>query len=311
MYKVLIMLSTYNGEKYICEQMNSLYEQKDVEFHLLVRDDGSKDRTCQIIESYRERFHNIDLIRAENVGVVRSFHLLITEAINNYSGYDYYAFCDQDDVWYNDKLITACNKLRDSNQRYKFYFCDPEIVDESLASKKVKKIIIRNNLHGNIIANHIQGCTMVFNYSLLKKASLLSKDVTSFSSVKRIPIHDAWIAAVAYALDSYIVYDQNPHIKYRQHEGNVVGAGHGRIKVLVDRIIRYKNGDGKKLQKCDFLRYYLYDDIPNENKTIVDKFVEYKKSYKAKFALLFDHDIYQYDLMTNVGLFFMILINKF
>ena len=103
--KVLILVSTYNGEKYLPEQLDSLYAQEGVDIHILVRDDGSKDNTIGILKNYQGSKGKMTIIEGENIGAGQSFLALINEATTNYPDYDYYAFCDQDDVWYGNKVV--------------------------------------------------------------------------------------------------------------------------------------------------------------------------------------------------------------
>ena len=108
MYKVQVLLSTYNGEKYIREQLDSILTQKDIEVSILIRDDGSTDSTVDIIHEYCSNNSDIKLIKGSNMGACKSFFELFKEAD---MGYDYYALADQDDYWYADKLTVACNML--------------------------------------------------------------------------------------------------------------------------------------------------------------------------------------------------------
>lgn len=108
---VCVLLSTYNGEKYLEEQLNSLIKQEDVELRILVRDDGSKDRTHEILDKWQKRGH-INWYEGKNKGAAQSFMDLIYNAPEA----DYYAFCDQDDVWLPEKLKVAIDKIRESNE---------------------------------------------------------------------------------------------------------------------------------------------------------------------------------------------------
>ena len=106
MYKVAVLLATYNGEKYLKEQIESVLNQKDVEIELLVRDDCSDDETRNILKSYQDK-GLLKFYGEKRMNVPYTFF----DLIDNAPEADYYAFCDQDDVWDNDKLITAINAL--------------------------------------------------------------------------------------------------------------------------------------------------------------------------------------------------------
>ena len=118
-------MSTYNGEKYIDEQIDSVLAQKNVRVDLLIRDDGSKDETVRIIKRYCEKFDNIKFYEGPNLKPARSFLNLIETAELNY---DYYAFCDQDDVWHEDKLYQAIEKIgkKKDSQKPILYYCGVE-----------------------------------------------------------------------------------------------------------------------------------------------------------------------------------------
>ena len=103
--RVLVLMSTYNGERFLEEQLDSILSQEGVDVSLLVRDDGSKDNTCQLLSDYASRNQNIKMKACENVGFVKSFSALVNIDA------DYYAFADQDDIWMPNKLATACAVL--------------------------------------------------------------------------------------------------------------------------------------------------------------------------------------------------------
>ena len=113
MSKISILLSTYNGEKYLKAQLDSLYSQSYQDFKLIVRDDGSKDRTKEILNSY-----DIKLVdSSKNLGVKKSFETLLKYASEN-SDAEYFIFCDQDDVWNNDKIEKTLKKMQELETFY-------------------------------------------------------------------------------------------------------------------------------------------------------------------------------------------------
>ena len=108
MEKILVMMSTYNGEKYIREQIDSILHQKDVKVDIVVRDDGSKDNTQNILKNYSSKYKNIKWSQGDNVGPCKSF----LELLYSSGEYEYYAFADQDDYWYPNKLKAATEKMK-------------------------------------------------------------------------------------------------------------------------------------------------------------------------------------------------------
>lgn len=310
MSNILIMLSTYNGEQYLRQQLDSLFSQVFLDFHILVRDDGSSDKTLSLLEEYMNRYGNMTILACDNIGASKSFHALISYASKDMPKYDYYAFCDQDDVWYSDKLETALSILEQSKSIYNLYFCSPEVVDSNLKPIQCSRENIINNIQGNIVASHILGCTMVFNYALLEKVSKLSSNENFMNYNESIPLHDGWVALVAYAFKAFIFYDKTPHIKYRQHEKNVVGAVRSPILQLRHRIERYMKSGGQKRAKCSLAYDLFATELDIDNRDILHKFQVYPHGIKNKCRLLFDKSIYQYDFSTNMGLAAMILLNR-
>ena len=108
---VTVIMSTYNGSSYLASQLESLLVQKDVAIRLFVRDDGSSDDTVQILQRYAHRFLSLDIVEGENLGATESFHVASQLALEKNDPADYYAFCDQDDIWLENKLSIAVNQL--------------------------------------------------------------------------------------------------------------------------------------------------------------------------------------------------------
>ena len=106
MVTVLVLMSTYNGEAYLTEQVESILKQADVNVKLLVRDDGSTDNTLRILNKYATE-EKLDYITGKNINWMHSFWTLVNMA----HGADYYAFADQDDIWFPDKLARAVSVL--------------------------------------------------------------------------------------------------------------------------------------------------------------------------------------------------------
>lgn len=307
MKKVLIMLSTYNGEKFLREQLDSLYAQEGVNIHILVRDDGSKDKTIEILKEYQSLRGNMSISAEPNIGAALSFHTLISYAVKEIQNYDYFAYADQDDVWMSDKLCSAVGQLEKSVAKSKLYFCMPELVDSELRSLPSRKVRVGNNLKGNIVTNHILGCTQVFNGYLLDLISMYYPNPANH----RVPLHDAWTALVAYAFNSDVIVDSRQYIKYRQHGNNVVGSSKNFFEAQKARITRYINGQSIKSNKCKLILDIYSNILDENNKDVLMKCASYKENFNSKMNMLFDREYYQYDLITNIGAFLMILFNKF
>ena len=168
MKKVCVLLSTYNGEKYLREQIDSVLNQKEVDVTLCVRDDGSKDSTIEILKSY-EQSGKIKLEIGENVGYQRSFYLLLLNAPEA----DYYSFCDQDDVWDDDKLIAAVKMLEaEDNSKPLLYYSALKVVNKDLKLKQISHkgyCIGKYPFEEAFMLSFTYGCTSVINQSAREK----------------------------------------------------------------------------------------------------------------------------------------------
>lgn len=195
MHKVQVLLSTYNGERFLREQLDSLLRQEDVSIQITVRDDGSTDSTLEILNEYKVRGEIVFFSEA-NTGYQLSFLKLASYCLNTA---DYYAFCDQDDLWHPRKIITAINKLEKSKTKgCKLYFSNLIIVDEKLKEIGLKDYSqMKKTLGSAMVRFNISGCTMVFNNELLKIATrgiCLRENISS---------HDAWFYKVCLSLGGF------------------------------------------------------------------------------------------------------------
>lgn len=272
--KVAVLLSSYNGEKYIREQIDSVLSQEGVEVILFIRDDGSSDRTPEILKTY-EHDPRCIIYFEENVGVIKSFFDLIQKA----HGYDYYALCDQDDVWDVNKLEEAVKHLLKNQGQASMYFSATRVVDESLNEISDAKMISGPralSLNEVLLTNNATGCTIVFNQNL--REHLLDK------LPERMIMHDHWIYLVCLALGGKVIYDNKPHISYRQHEENVLG----NRKTLASTIkySSFSSMKGVRSSLAKFIYQSHVDTIPNENKAILKAFAEYDSSFINRVKLI-------------------------
>jgi len=225
MKSVAILLSTYNGERFLREQLDSILAQKEVDIRLFVRDDGSSDGTKNILTEYAEKNPNIHLDFAENVGVGNSFMNLLYSVPDTF---DYYAFADQDDIWEENKVAEAV--LLIEKEGALLYASNQECVDKegnTLGLRYKPDRDIHLTPVGILQENMLAGCTMVITNGFYKILTEESRRPSTALLHNRI--HDVWLAVTASLFDG-IVYDGRSFIKYRQHENNVVGANSGGFK---------------------------------------------------------------------------------
>ena len=250
MKKITILMSTYNGQKYLEKQLNSIYDQKgleDFEVQIVVRDDGSQDDTVQILESWSDRI-SIIIYRKNNVGARESFYWLIKNAPKS----DYYAFCDQDDIWKNTKLSTALKALKAEKS---LYFSNVDYIDgdDQNLGKKLLSDQFSLSLERVFMCNPANGCTMVWDHALHQ--DLLTIPYDTFT------MHDEFLCIVALVKGS-VVYDAKSSMSYRLHGMNVTQSNSLKKKYKIWKQIWF----GRKPYAIDkrarmLLQYGVKDEV--------------------------------------------------
>jgi glycosyltransferase involved in cell wall biosynthesis len=302
--RVAVVLSTYNGEKYVGEQINSILAQRDVEVTLLVRDDGSRDATVALVREFEARHSNVRCVSGANQGVTRSFLSALESADPSC---DYFAFSDQDDLWSANKLPRALEAIRaEADPGKPLLYCSKlELVDETLDhiafTRSWRHIGFQNALFQNIVT----GCTVVMN----KTAREL---VLRGDRREDILIHDWWCYLVISAFGK-IVYDDRSSIKYRQHGGNQVGMQSsltGRVKSRLKRTVNGLNGRFPSEQNRFFLLVHG-PQLSSVQRSLLESALAAKSSFFKRIVLAFSRKIRAQTGTENISIRLGILLNKF
>lgn len=243
---ILVLLSSWNGAKYLREQLESILAQAiKGSLQVLIRDDGSTDGTVSIVKEFDDP--RIHLICGSNLGAKASFMALISEAMSYEA--DYIALADQDDVWLPNKLQRAVDKLHNATSPA-LYCSALNLVDEELLPLSYHEFVGQIGFESSFLVNCATGCTCVFNRQLL---SLLSMKPDTHV----ILMHDWWLYLVANNFGS-VIYDKESFILYRQHGKNQVGL-HPGLRGIVRRLKGFKARSAtpsRFTQACEFQRLY-------------------------------------------------------
>lgn len=300
---VNILMSTFNGEKYIEEQINSIIAQKNIDIFLSIRDDGSTDNTIDLIKKISDKHKNLKYYPEENLGYKLSFMNLIYN--KSQEMYDFYAFSDQDDIWLESKLETAIKKIGDVDEP-RLYFSNCLMVDNKLDRLGLlhkEPLRISEDLNTNIVNGFAHGCTIVFNKSAMK---LIKEYKVNYECA-----HDYWIPLIVNEFGE-LIYDFEPHILYRQHTNNVFGGKKiSFIKLVKNKIKNFKQ------EECFYSN--MAKEILNgyEKRLSIKKRLElellanYRGSFLKKISLFLKRDVKKNTLRGTLYLKFLILINKF
>lgn len=272
--KVLVIMSTYNGEKYLREQVDSILAQEQVDVYLHVTDDCSKDNTVSIIKEYQAKHKNVSLhVNEKNKHFTYNF-LDALFRFKESSEYDFYAFADQDDYWMSNKLISAIKKINRTG-KCTMYCSNLTLVDENLKSlgKNMMPIDYKQQYWDTICGNIATGCTILMDNEF--------KNLATKHYPENIYLHDYWLAIIAnYCEQANFIYDTNPeYILYRQHSNNQIGMRKNFIRRVL-RLIFTKIPNIKKTRNLMNSFYELYkEDLGQKTNEI---FVNIKNLYSKK-----------------------------
>ena len=306
-FPVEILLATYNGEKYLATQLDSILNQTYQKFKILIRDDGSADQTLKIIVNYKKRFPaKIEIIPSfsKNIGPKNNFFELICT-----SKAKYLFFADQDDVWLPNKIEISLAKMRQlENENLPntplLVHTDLKVVDANLRTINnsfwdYSKLNPKSGtLSKVIVQNYVTGCTVVINHSLKKLVNKIPANAL---------MHDWWLAILASSVGR-IGHICEPTILYRQHQQNAVGAKKQSLYESFKRFLFQKRVPCQaRAQTEAFLKQYSHI-LNSSNKETLSCFCDlYKKKYLKQRFLLIKHKLYKQSKINN---FFWLLLKR-
>lgn len=286
---ILVLMATYNGERYIKEQIESLLKQSYQEFIIYINDDCSDDATFEILEGYHKKYPEKIFISRNEKNSGNAKHNFIKMMIEKKS--DYVMLCDQDDVWLEDKIEVTLKKMKAAEKSYGkdmpiLVHTDLKIVDEKLHKKSDSFFYTMNvdykktQLKQQIVQNTLTGCTAMYNMALAK----LIHDEPEF-----MVMHDWWLMLIAAAFGK-IVTIHKATILYRQHGNNVVGTRNMKSLRFMIKFFITKRDYIKKALDDSYVQaeafYKIYNEkLGTEQKKLVKSYFQIKKKSKLERAV--------------------------
>jgi rhamnosyltransferase len=270
--KVLVLMSTYNGQKYIKEQLDSILHQNNVSVKILVRDDGSSDKTIEILEDYQTK-HDIEIIKGKNLKPAQSFRQLVQLCE---ADYDYYGYSDQDDIWHIQKLAAAIEKLEQNKTEIPaLWYCGISRKVDGIEMQPSCCRFERATSFETVVKTFstTNGCTMVFNRQLLF--------VLKSCSEGKIDMHDSWTHAMCLACGGNVYCDETPYVKYRIHEHQVLGSQKKTIYAALKRFFAAQGLRSKTIQTMLTSEY-----IREMERKYLEEICRYKTSFRIKMKLI-------------------------
>ena len=239
MEKIDILLATYNGSKYLHEQLDSILSQSYENINVIIRDDGSSDNTVMIIEEYEQKDSRVRLLNDNlgNLGFVRNFEELMKNSTS-----EYLMFSDQDDIWYNNKVETSYKRIKAIEEKNGkscpiLVHTNSKIMNYETRTKSlfISDCAKNSSFENSFFNFFVQGSTMLINESLKREALPFSKEVY---------LHDRYLHLIAEFIGIRAYIDM-PTMDYRQHSNNEIGS---RVNII-DKIKnkRYFNLEDREL----------------------------------------------------------------
>jgi glycosyltransferase involved in cell wall biosynthesis len=270
-HRFRVLLSTYNGARFLSDQIDSVLEQRDARVELHIRDDGSTDDTVTLLRTRAHADARVTYDCGERLGAARSYLTMLSETPDDV---DYVALCDQDDVWINGKLVRAASWLSDLDGPA-MYCSAVEVVDEDLHPLGVHRTCRRGPALANALVQNIAtGCTIVMN----------PKALHLFRQVPDHPVmHDSWIYAATAAAGT-VVYDPSTWVRYRQHDANSIGLAPSPLEQWWRRLGQHVASGNRRVhtvQAAELLQL-LNDEITPDARSILTAFVRSQTSVTGR-----------------------------
>lgn len=296
---VAILLCTYNGAEFLAEQLDSIERQTHRDWVVYASDDGSSDATLDILRSYQGRFGSERLVILQ--GPCRGFSSNFMSLVRNSSvRADFYAFCDQDDVWYSDKLERGLIRLRASSREFPALYCSrTRIVDGEGFVLGLSPLFSKRPSFANALVQSLAGAnTMILNDHARALLGRTPEDAHVVS-------HD-WLAYLMVSgVGGDVFYDSEPGLDYRQHGRNLIGAN-GSVLARVRRMGMMLSGRFRKWSACNiYALSSVESDLTAQNREALRCFESARQvGLLRRLYLLKLSGVYRQTALGNFGLVF-------
>jgi len=299
---VQILLSTFNGQRYLEPLVESLFNQDLVPSEILVRDDGSTDRTKELLAGMAADHRRIRVVHGNHVGYLRSFFELIKLSSPES---EFVALCDQDDVWKPDKLRRAVSQLqKNPNTTPALYSSRLAVVDKDLRHILFSPLPRRElSFQNALVDSRVWGCTTVFNRA--------ARDLLARELPKQNLSHDWWIYLVVAAFGE-VIFDEKPTILHRRHDHNVSKFPTSGRDLLFGRMrwFRQHNLTRHYSQRAREFERIFGDRLGEENQITLSRFLDATSGpFVRRLRYAFSNDLYKQNPSEHLTLKLLLLLN--
>lgn len=302
---VCILMSTYNGGKFLAEQLTSIESQTYSNWRLVISDDGSSDNTLIIAKQFQEKWGNsrLEIRQGPQLGFCQNF---LSMACDLKIRADLYAFSDQDDVWLLDKISRAVAYFNESNE-FEIpiaYGSRTQIVDEELNPIGFSpEFTLPRSFRNAIVQSIAGGNTQLFNQA--------AKELLEKSGIQQVVSHDWWLYQIVKGVGGIFYYDPKPSLLYRQHANSLIG-GNQTFKGKMDRILYVLNGRFKDWNDINYAALYnIRYLLTRDSQDILKIFGEFRNAkLKDRIRLLEVCGLYRQTWRSTLNLWIATLFNK-
>ncbi|MSR00466.1 MAG: glycosyltransferase family 2 protein [Gammaproteobacteria bacterium] len=302
---ICILMSIYNGERFLAEQLQSIEDQTHKNWRLVISDDGSSDNTLAFAKQFQSKWGNdrLEIRQGPQQGFCQNF---LSMACDTQIRADLYAFSDQDDVWMADKLSRAVAYFDENNESHlpRAYGSRTQIVDKALNPLGFSpEFTLPRSFRNALVQSISGGNTQVFNQA--------TKELLEQAGSQKVVSHDWWLYQIVEGAGGIFYYDPNPSLLYRQHSNAIVGAN-SSFRARIDRIFYVLNGRFKNWNSINYtalcnIRHLLTKD----SQDILDIFGTLRGAhFKDRIRLLEVCGLYRQTWQGTLSLWLATMINK-
>ena len=300
--RVQVLLSTYNGERYLREQLDSFVSQTGFDaMRVLIRDDGSTDGTRTILSEYAQRYGFV-VEYGENVGITESYLWLLRHSD---SSIEYFAFSDQDDVWLPDKILLTLSAIDGENADTPIlcgtlsHLVGPDLQPIGDFSLPKRPVSFYNAMIQNVIPGHTQIINRTMVEHLLRGGS------------EGIHVMDWWVYLVCSAIGKVILLP-NYTVQHRVHAGNAVGVSNGFFKSMARRIAYIRDGKGNAIAKqLQALHRSFSTEMPESYRDETERFLNSQSSFSTRLHYAVSCKAYRQNAKEDLAFRLLYLMGKY
>lgn len=305
--RIAIILCTYNGEKFLKQQLNTIKYQTYREYDLFISDDGSSDSTLKIVNEFinDNPLMTIHILKGPKIGFAKNFIRTLQDIPSiSERDYLYYAFCDQDDLWDVEKLGIAIKKLKELNFNGPALYCSrTKYVDSNGIDIGYSPLFKKKPSFNNALVQSIAGGnTMLFN-------DILYNYLLKVDTNKNIVSHDWLTYLICMAANGIALYDNNPYISYRQHQANIIGSNNSVLKIY-KRLKLMLSGNFSKWINSNLLHLDNLELSQNNNKILKNFYLVRSKNIFTRFKGLILSKVYRQTFFGNITLILSTALKK-